>query len=87
MREEAPAVFPVFRSRLTAAVLARAYVGDGEYSVADLARAGAVRRVDGRHPAPRSLEPDLLPETAGAMIGASIRLLPDEPPSQNGNGV
>ena len=39
MREAAPAVFPVFRSRLTAAVLARAYVGDGEYSVADLARA------------------------------------------------
>ena len=38
MREAAPAVFPVFRSRLTAAVLARAYVGDGEYSVADLAR-------------------------------------------------
>jgi predicted nucleotidyltransferase len=39
VREAAPAVFPVFRSRLTAAVLARAYVGDGEYSVADLARA------------------------------------------------
>jgi predicted nucleotidyltransferase len=38
VREAAPAVFPVFRSRLTAAVLARAYVGDGEYSVADLAR-------------------------------------------------
>ena len=29
----------------------------------------------------RSLEPDLVAETAGAMIGASIRLLPDEPPS------
>jgi predicted nucleotidyltransferase len=39
VREAAPAVFPVFRSRLTAAVLAHAYVGDGEYSVADLARA------------------------------------------------
>lgn len=35
----------------------------------------------------RSLEPDLLAETADAMIGASIRLLPDEPPSQNGDGV
>jgi hypothetical protein len=39
VREAAPAVFPVFRSRLTAAVLAGTYVGDGEYSVADLARA------------------------------------------------
>lgn len=39
MREAAPAVFPVFRSRLTAAVLARVYIGDGEYSVAELARA------------------------------------------------
>jgi hypothetical protein len=37
MREPAPAVFPVFRSRFTAAVLARTYIGDGEYSVADLA--------------------------------------------------
>lgn len=37
MREQAPAVFPVLRSRLTAAVLARTYIGDGEYSVADLA--------------------------------------------------
>ncbi|HUC56131.1 MAG TPA: hypothetical protein VMA95_01930 [Streptosporangiaceae bacterium] len=37
MRERAPAVFPVLRSRLTAAVLARTYIGDGEYSVADLA--------------------------------------------------
>jgi predicted nucleotidyltransferase len=37
MREKAPAIFPVLRSRLTAAVLARAYIGDGEYSVADLA--------------------------------------------------
>jgi hypothetical protein len=35
----------------------------------------------------RSLEPDLVAETAGAMIGASIRLLPDAPSSQNGNGV
>lgn len=39
MREAAPPVFPVFRSRLTTAVLARAYIGDGEYSVADMARA------------------------------------------------
>lgn len=39
MREAAPAVFPVFRSRLTTAMLARAYVGEGEYSVAELARA------------------------------------------------
>jgi len=39
VREAAPPVFPVFRSRLTAAVLARAYIGDGEYSVADMARA------------------------------------------------
>lgn len=38
MREPAPAVFPVFRSRLTTAVLARTYIGDGEYSVAELAR-------------------------------------------------
>jgi predicted nucleotidyltransferase len=39
VREAAPAVFPVFRSRLTAAVLARVYIGDGEYSVGELARA------------------------------------------------
>ncbi len=39
MREAAPAVFPVFRSRLTAAVLARTYIGEGEYSIAELARA------------------------------------------------
>ena len=38
MREAAPAVFPVFRSRLTAAVLARTYIGEGEYSIAELAR-------------------------------------------------
>ena len=38
MREAAPAVFPVFRSRITAAVLARVYVGDDEYSIAELAR-------------------------------------------------
>jgi hypothetical protein len=37
LREPAPAVFPVFRSRLTAAVLARVYIGDDEYSVAELA--------------------------------------------------
>jgi hypothetical protein len=38
LREAAPAVFPVFRSRITAAVLARVYVGDDEYSIAELAR-------------------------------------------------
>src|SRR6266851_4108093 len=37
VREPAPAVFPVFRSRFTASVLARTYIGDGEYSVAELA--------------------------------------------------
>lgn len=37
VREQAPAVFPVFRSRLTAAILARIYIGDGEYSIVDLA--------------------------------------------------
>lgn len=37
MREPAPAVFPVFRSRLTAAVLARIYIGNDEYSIAELA--------------------------------------------------
>lgn len=37
MRESAPAIFPVFRSRFTAAVLARTYIGGGEYSVAELA--------------------------------------------------
>lgn len=37
VREQAPAIFPVFRSRFTAAVLARTYIGDGEYSVAELA--------------------------------------------------
>ena len=38
MREAAPPVFPVFRSRLTAAALARTYIGGEEYSVAELAR-------------------------------------------------
>lgn len=38
MQEDAPPVFPIFRSRITTAVLALTYVGDGEYSVADLAR-------------------------------------------------
>ena len=37
MREQAPAVFPVFRSRFTVAVLARTYIGDGEYSIGELA--------------------------------------------------
>jgi hypothetical protein len=30
-------MFPVFRSRVTAEVLTRIYVGDGEYSIAELA--------------------------------------------------
>ena len=38
VREEAPTVFPVFRSRIAAAVLTTTYVGEGEYSIADLAR-------------------------------------------------
>ena len=37
MREPAPAIFLVFRSRFTVAVLARTYKGDDEYSVAELA--------------------------------------------------
>jgi predicted nucleotidyltransferase len=37
LREHAPAVFPVFRSRLTAAVLALTYIGADEYSIAELA--------------------------------------------------
>lgn len=37
VREQPPPVFPVFRSRITAAVLTRTYVGDGEYSIAELA--------------------------------------------------
>ena len=43
LREPAPAVFPVFRSRLTAAVLARTYIGEDEYSIAELA---AMARTD-----------------------------------------
>jgi hypothetical protein len=37
VRKPAPAIFPVFRSRLTAAVLARVYIGEDEYSIAELA--------------------------------------------------
>lgn len=37
MREPAPTIFPIFRSRLTSAVLTRLYVGGGEHSIADLA--------------------------------------------------
>ncbi|MBC6458829.1 ArsR family transcriptional regulator [Actinomadura sp. HBU206391] len=44
MRQHAPAVFPLFRSRLTAAVLVRVYVGGGEQSVVDLAAAVGVNR-------------------------------------------
>jgi len=43
LREQAPAVFPVFRSRFTVAVLARTYIGDGEYSIGELA---AVAKTD-----------------------------------------
>lgn len=39
MREGAPAIFPVLRSWLTAGVLERTYIGEGESSVAELARA------------------------------------------------
>ena len=35
--ESAPAIFPLFRSRITAAVLTKVYVGSGEYSVTELA--------------------------------------------------
>ena len=38
MWEPAIALFPIFRSRITAAVLAKTYVGDSEYSIAELAR-------------------------------------------------
>lgn len=44
MRQQAPAVFPLFRSRLTAAVLVRVYVGGEEQSVVDLAGAVGVNR-------------------------------------------
>ena len=44
MRQDAPAIFPIFRSRLTAAVLARVYVGGGEHSVVELAAAVGVNR-------------------------------------------
>jgi predicted nucleotidyltransferase len=37
VQQAAPAVFPLFRSRLVTAVLARTYIGGGEYSVAELA--------------------------------------------------
>lgn len=37
LRESASAVFPVFRSRFTAAVLVRTYIDDDECSVAELA--------------------------------------------------
>lgn len=56
LREPAPAIFPVFRSRITVAVLARTYIGDDEYSVAELAAAAGtdtgtmtreVRRLEG----------------------------------------
>jgi DNA-binding transcriptional ArsR family regulator len=39
MKQGPPPVFPVFRSRLTTAVLAHLYIGGGEYSVAELAAA------------------------------------------------
>lgn len=34
----APEIFPLFRSRITAAVLTRLFVGDDEYSIAELAK-------------------------------------------------
>ncbi len=37
MLESAPAIFPLFRSRITTAVLTKTYVGNGEYSVTELA--------------------------------------------------
>jgi len=39
MKPPAPPIFPIFRSRLTVAVLARLYVGGGECSVAELTEA------------------------------------------------
>jgi predicted nucleotidyltransferase len=44
LRQHAPAIFPLFRSRLTAAVLVRVYVGGGEHSVVELAAAVGVNR-------------------------------------------
>lgn len=38
MRQPAPTVFPVFRSRSAATVLVLTHLGDREYSIADLAR-------------------------------------------------
>lgn len=38
MQRPAPPVFPIFRSPITAAVLAHAYVGGAEYSVSELAK-------------------------------------------------
>ncbi|MFI7222605.1 hypothetical protein ACIBO5_05225 [Nonomuraea angiospora] len=37
MQKPPPAVFPIFRSRITCAVLTCAYIGDQEHSVGDLA--------------------------------------------------
>ena len=37
MRAQPPPVFPVFRSRVAAAVLTRTYIGEDEYSIAELA--------------------------------------------------
>ncbi|MGH3321838.1 MAG: hypothetical protein ACRDN9_17020 [Streptosporangiaceae bacterium] len=39
MQRPAPPILPIFRSRLTTAVLAHTYIGGGEYSVAELATA------------------------------------------------
>ncbi|GLW97551.1 ArsR family transcriptional regulator [Microtetraspora sp. NBRC 16547] len=39
MQQPPPPIFPVFRSRIMCAVLTRTYVGNGEYSVGDLATA------------------------------------------------
>jgi hypothetical protein len=37
VREPAPAIFPIFRSRFTVVALTRTYVGEGENSIAELA--------------------------------------------------
>lgn len=44
MREPLPAIFPLFRSRLTTAVLVRTYVGGGEFSISQLAAVAGTNR-------------------------------------------
>jgi len=75
VREQAPAVFPVFRSRITVAVLARTYLGGGENSIAELA---AIARTD---PGTMAREVRRL-ETAGVvrsrMVGRTKLVRADE---------